>query len=240
MLPRKVRRFDTHQRIQHFMVLSSFIICGLTGWPLRAAEEDPSMAIAAFFGGAIGCRLAHRAAGVLMLLALVYHIGYLGYYAVKRQLPLDMLPSPKDVRDVIHNMQYLLGFRKEPPDFGRWSYIEKFDYFAGAWGKFVMGTTGLILWFPVEASHYLPGDVLLLSQLFHGREALIAILSLFIWHMYNVHIRPGIWPMSRVWLDGMITMDELQHHHPAEFRKMYPDHAKVSHEQPTKKEGGAA
>jgi formate dehydrogenase subunit gamma len=177
---------------------------------------------------------------VLMLLALVYHLGYLGYYAAKRKLPLDMLPSPKDVRDLIHNMQYLLGFRKTGPDFGRWSYIEKFDYFAGAWGKFVMGTTGLVLWFPVEASHFLPGEVLLLSQLFHGREALIAILSLFIWHMYNVHIRPGVWPMSRVWLDGMISMDELQHHHPAEFRQMYPEQAKASHEQPAKKEGGAA
>lgn len=238
VLPEKVQRFDLHQRIQHAMVAASFSLCGVTGWALGTATEPSSKALAQLFGGPLGCRLIHRGAGLVMILALFYHLAYLGAAAGRRKLSLDMLPAWHDVTQLFDNLRYLAGLRKDPPDFGRWSYIEKFDYFAGAWGKFAMGTTGLVLWFPITFSELLPGWAIQIAQLVHGREATIAILSLFVWHMYNVHIRPGVFPMSRVWLDGSITIDELRHHHPAEFRAMFPEAARAT-ATPPKEEGAS-
>ena len=152
-----VVRLDVHQRIQHVMMMASFILCGVTGWPIRTAEAESSLWLADFFGGILFCRLLHRGAALLMVASSVYHLIYLGVRFKQRRLNLQMVPHPRDFVQLFQNIAYLLRLRREPPDFGRWTYWEKFDYWAVFWGMVIMGGTGFILWYPVESTAILPG-----------------------------------------------------------------------------------
>ncbi|BDG09274.1 cytochrome b/b6 domain-containing protein [Anaeromyxobacter paludicola] len=221
-----VKRFDIHQRIQHWLLLSGCILLGLTGWPLRGAGylEKPealesSRKALALFGGAHAAGLWHRFAAVLLIVSGVYHVLYLAFLAQKRALPFSMLPMPKDALDIRDNILHMLGLKKERPRFERFNYMEKFDYWAVFWGCAMMIGTGFIFWFPVTFAKFLPHWALSVAQIIHGEEATLAILFLFVVHFYNVHLRPSIFPMNWTWLTGETTLEFMKDEHPLEYEK---------------------
>jgi hypothetical protein len=103
------------------------------------------------------------------------------------------------------------------PAFGRYGFVEKLEYGAVLWGNFVMIATGTTLWRPDWFLGWTPGWTFDVCRVVHGFEATLAFLAIIVWHMYHVHLRPGVFPMSRVWLDGKISRSELRHHHPREY-----------------------
>ncbi len=221
----EVARLDIHGRIQHWMTMVSFTTLVVTGWPLRAAHLDQSQSLVDAMGGIMVVSWAHRLAGALMIITAIYHIGYLANLFRKGKLSFEMLPSPKDAVDLIQNWLFLLGLRKERPHIGKWSYHEKLDYWAEWWGSSLMSVTGLVLWFPVLAALYLPPDVIRIAQTAHGIEALLAALAIFIWHFYNVHLRPAIFPMSWAWLNGRLPVEALYDEHRAQYIELFGDKA---------------
>jgi formate dehydrogenase subunit gamma len=56
--------------------------------------------------------------------------------------------------------------------------------------------------------------------LVHGYEAILAFLAILVWHMYNVHLNPDVFPMSRIWLDGKTTGRDLREHHRLEYERI--------------------
>jgi cytochrome b subunit of formate dehydrogenase len=217
---REFPRFDLQQRIQHGMMMVSFILCSLTGWALKTASTDPSSALAAMFGGIAGCGLIHRASAVVMLSSAGYHLLYVVVEIIRGRVDFQMVPKPSDLKLFWHNVLYMIGLRKEVPEFGRYTYFEKFDYWAVYWSMVVIGGSGIILWFPVQAAIIVPGWFIQIAHIAHGYEALLAALVIFIWHMYNVHLRPGVFPMSSVWLDGKMDEEEMHRYHAAELRRI--------------------
>lgn len=211
--PEDLRRFDVHQRLQHFLMLSSFVVCVATGWPLRAYDLGTSPDLVAAMGGPETCGLVHRIAAVAMIFASLYHLFYAIVKIVQRKISWAVLPSPKDVFDLAHNLSFFFGLSKTRPRFGKFTYYEKFDYWAVFWGIFIMGGSGLILWFPVLAARVLPAWAIPIAQIAHGDEALLAALAIFAWHFYNVHMRPGVFPMSWVWLTGRLSPREMVEYH---------------------------
>jgi formate dehydrogenase subunit gamma len=195
----------------------------LTGWPLKAARIGASTQLVEFFGGQHVLAIVHRVAGSLLLAVAVYHLAYLVALLWRGRLSLSMMPGIKDVYDVIGNLLYFLGMKKERPKFDGWTYYEKFDYWAVFWGMAIMGGSGLLLWFPVFASHLLPGELISLSYIAHSDEALLAALAIFLWHFYNTHLRPTIFPMSWVWLTGRISAEALYEEHRAEYERLFGD-----------------
>jgi cytochrome b subunit of formate dehydrogenase len=224
---RTVIRFDIHQRIQHWFMLSGVILLGITGWPLRgagAAEAGGySRAVFALFGGAEGAATWHRVGAVLIIIASAYHLFYLTLLASRKQLPMSMLPVPKDAIDMKDNIFFMLGLRKERPQFDRFMYLEKFDYWAVFWGMVMMVATGFIFWFPVWFATWSPGWLITAAQIVHGEEATLAILFLFVVHFYNVHLKPSIFPMNWAWLNGRITVEMMKHEHPLEYDRTKQD-----------------
>ena len=223
---RTVKRFDLHQRIQHWLLLSGCILLGLTGWPLRGAGYldkpealESSRRFLALFGGAHAAGIWHRFAAVLLILAGLYHIFYLAFLAQKKALPFSMLPMPKDAIDMRDNILHMLGLRKERPRFERFNYMEKFDYWAVFWGCAMMVGTGFVYWFPVAVSRVAPHWVIEVAQIVHGEEATLALLFLFVVHFYNVHLRPSIFPMNWTWLTGETTLEFMKDEHPLEYEK---------------------
>jgi cytochrome b subunit of formate dehydrogenase len=223
---RSVVRFDLHQRIQHWFMLSGVILLGITGWPLRGAGDAEAAAYSRsfmkLFGGAEGAAIGHRVGAVLIIISAVYHLFYLTFLASKKRLPMSMLPVPKDALDMRDNILFMLGLTKERPRFERFMYLEKFDYWAVFWGIVMMVGTGFIFWFPGFFAAWAPSWLITAALIIHGEEATLAILFLFVVHFYNVHLKPSIFPMNWAWLNGRISVEALKHEHPLEYERLKP------------------
>ncbi|UCC44861.1 MAG: cytochrome b/b6 domain-containing protein, partial [Candidatus Zixiibacteriota bacterium] len=127
-----------------------------------------------------------------------------------------MIPRPRDIVDFVRTVLFFVGRRSAGPKFGRFSFIEKFDYWAVYWGMVIMIGSGIIMWF----KEWFPKYLYDIGREAHSDEGLLATLAIVIWHFYNVHFNPDVFPMSWVWWHGKLTEDEMKHHHPLEYAEI--------------------
>jgi hypothetical protein len=133
--------------------------------------------------------------------------------------PGSMLFNRKDLRDFVGNLKWFLG--KGPrPHYGRWTYWEKFDYFAVFWGIFVIGSSGLMLWFPEFFTRFIPGAALNVATIIHSDEALLAVGFIFTVHFFNTHLRPEKFPMDIVVFTGRMPLEEFKRDKPSEYEAL--------------------
>lgn len=230
-LPVSVARWDVHQRVQHFMLMISMIVLMFTGFPIKFATASWSAAIIRAFGGFGNLLAVHKAAAILLVLTGVYHLVYLVWCWVKKGKKVawaavrGMMPSWKDVTDAVQHGLYLIGAAREKPKYGRYSYLEKFEYLAVLWGMIVMGGSGFAIWFPDLATQYLPRWVVSTLRVVHSNEAIIALLSLTFGHLFFVHFHPEVFPTSSVWFNGRISLRRMAEEHPLEFEALGYRHA---------------
>ncbi|MBI5100245.1 MAG: cytochrome b/b6 domain-containing protein [Nitrospirae bacterium] len=232
-IPKEIERFDIIFRIQHVVMFTTFLLLSFTGWGLKYAHEPQGAASMwiRVWGGAETAGLIHRIAGVTMLLDFVTHVIYLGYLIAMGKITWStrttVIPIPKDVLDVVKNFMYFLGLSKEKAKFGKFSYAQKFDYWAVFWGMFIIGTSGFALAFPIFFSNFIPqftaGWIWEVLSIMHSDEALLAIVFILFWHFYNEHLKPDVFPMSWIWITGKISTDTLKHHHPLEYELLFPE-----------------
>lgn len=213
------QRWHLQHRIQHLMLMISFGGLVLTGFPLKFAESPASKILMMLMGGVKGAGLLHRFCGLLLIFLSVYHVVWLILEYSKGKRSTAMLPRARDFTDVIDNFAFFLGI-KRTPRFARYNYLEKFEYFAVAWGNSVMILTGLALWFPVFAQNHLPEWMFPLSLMLHDYEALLAALAIILWHLFNVHIHPTAYPQNPVWLTGKMPRKMMAHHHGEELAEI--------------------
>jgi len=165
----------------------------------------------------------HKGAAIVMIIAAVYHLGYLTFSKIVRQeSSAAMIPTWKDVTDLLDHIVFCLGMTKKDARFDRYSYKEKFDYWAVFWGIAIMVGSGLILWFPHVSARFVSRSFIDCAQIAHSDEAMLAIMAVFIWHFYNAHFSPMVFPMSTVWLDGNFSQREMEEFHPLELRDNAP------------------
>jgi formate dehydrogenase subunit gamma len=228
-IPTEIERFDLSARIQHISLFTTFLLLAFTGWGLKYAYVEPSSAWINIWGGARIAGIIHRIAGIGLLLTFLYHQFYLLNLWRKKDLRLTVVPMPKDLIDLIQNFMYYLGLSKEKPKFGKFTYLQKFDYWAVYWGMVIIGSSGLFLAFPVLASYLFPTWSLpwIWDTLFtmHSDEALLAIVFILFIHFYNEHLRSDVFPMNWMWLTGKISVEELKHKHPLEYERLFGKNA---------------
>lgn len=222
-MSREYIRFTRNQRLQHIFMFVPFIILVITGFPIKFPENNFWSIVFFAMGGIETARLIHRFAAAVMIIDFAFHIVYVFYNVVVKKAPfakLYLLPNIKDAKDIYQNLRYFLFLTDERPKFHKFSYIEKFDYWAVFWGMFIMAGSGLILWFPEEISRFLPGVIIQIAYIAHSDEALLAFLAIIIWHFYNVHFNPRIWPANTVWYKGTLSEEEMEHEHPLELEEI--------------------
>jgi cytochrome b subunit of formate dehydrogenase len=117
-------------------------------------------------------------------------------------------------------LRYFLGKTEEKPRFGRFSYVEKFDYWAVYWGMVIMIGSGLILWYLETFLQYLPKFAADIAREAHSDEGLLATLAIIIWHFYNVHLNPENFPMNWTMFTGKISETDIRRHHPLEYEEL--------------------
>lgn len=215
-----VQRFTRSQLLQHATLITSFLLLLITGFPVRFAESAASAWVIQALGGMTVRANLHRFAAVLLIGVCIWHVLWTVFTPRGRADFLRMLPKPRDIGRAIGMLKYYLGFAMEMPGFGRFNLIEKFEYLAMGWGSLVMIVTGFALWFPELALRYIPKWGLDVCHVVHGYEAVLAFLAIIIWHFYHVHWKPGLFPMSRVWLDGKMSLAEMRHEHRLEYERL--------------------
>lgn len=214
------QRWDIHQRIQHWLIMISFTFLAITGLIIKFAYMSWAQTAVKLFGSFEVMFRIHLVMAVIMTISAVYHIAYLIVKLVQGKLRWTMFPSIKDAKDLVGNLAYMTGLSKEVPRFRKYSYKEKVDYLAEYWGTPVMVLSGLILWFPGVANQFMPKWVIESAHFVHQGEGLLAILVIFIWHLYAVHFAPDFFPMNKVWLTGKVSREVMEHEYPLELERL--------------------
>ncbi len=224
---RGFERFSVSMRVQHVILMVTFFLLGFTGVPLFFPDIFKGVF---FFEDSSYLRgLMHRFAAVGLILLSLWHMGYLMFREEGHRNLKAFLPRlPRDLVDAWHDVLWQLGLRKERPRVGKYNWIEKFEYFGVVWGTFIMVLTGAILWFSEFVLQFAPLWVIDVAKVIHRYEAILAIATIAVWHMYCVHWKPGVFPGSRTWITGRISRHEMLEEHPLEYEAV-TGRAAVSH-----------
>jgi cytochrome b subunit of formate dehydrogenase len=220
-------RFSRLNRSMHVIMIVSFISLALTGMTLKFSYTRWASVLSHLLGGFETAGYIHRAAAVAMVGIFVAHIVDVLRRKRRENIPwmallfgpTSMMFGPKDLADLVGSVKWFLGLGKRP-HYGRWTYWEKFDYFAVFWGIAVIGSTGLSLWFPTFFARFLPGWFVNVATIIHSDEALLATGFIFTIHFFNTHLRPEKFPMDLVIFTGRMTVEELKHDKPAEYEEL--------------------
>ena len=210
-------RMNASERIQHFLILTTFFALVLTGFALKFKWSIP------FLADATNVALrgtGHRVAAVLMVATCIYHLLYVIFTERGRDQFARMMPRLQDARDVVEMLKYYAGISARKPKFGRYSYIEKAEYLALAWGSIVMVGTGFLLWFQGETLKHLPMWGLDVATIVHYYEAILATLAIIVWHLYYVIINPDFAPLSFTWIDGKLSRHHMEREHALELEEI--------------------
>ena len=223
--PDDVVRFSARQRAEHLAVMLLVVVLALTGFPQKFPDGRWAPAIAGALGGIEAARFLHRAAGVLFALLALAHLGSAAVGAARRRIPLSMVPARKDFTDAIAMLRYYMGAAPAPPRFDRFDYREKFEYWGLVFGALIMTATGFVLLFPIAFSNLLAGALIPVAKIAHSQEGLMAFLVVIVWHVYNAHFAPGIFPFNPTIFTGRISRHHMQRDHALEYERMFPAEA---------------
>ncbi len=220
-----IRRFAKVHIWTHVVIIVSFLLLAATGLPLKFHTAPWAQVLIDIFGGVDSARTLHHLAAIATFGYALFHVLYILYLAVSgssRRLlwgPASLAPQPKDFTDLFRNLRYFL-YLGPRPTLDRWTYWEKFDYLAVFWGVFIIGLSGLVLWFPELFSQFLPGWTLNAAYMIHSDEALLATGFIFVFHFFHTHLRPESFPMDPVIFTGRMSLARFKQERPFEYQRL--------------------
>lgn len=231
-------RFTISERIQHWTLAASFIVLALTGFALRYTWQIPFLESQQ---GALVRGFLHRGAAITFIILSAYHLFYLVFTRRGRDNFRAIVPRLRSVKDLIcrcaacfrlgpptaadwqnliQTVKYNLGLAATRPPMGRFTYAEKMEYYGLIWGSAVMIVTGLILWFETPFLNRFQYWVFELATTVHYYEAVLATLSILVWHFYFTIYNPRVFPLSRTMITGEISREEMEIDHALELEKV--------------------
>jgi len=213
-------RFTRRQRVEHALVMSLFLILSVTGLPQKYFDAAWARWFIDLTGGIDHIRWFHRVAGLSFSALTAWHIMFaIGAVAAGRS-PLSIVPNRKDFDDAIQMMRYYLGRIDQPAQFDRFDYRQKFEYWGLVLGAVVVISTGLILYFPILFTRFFPGELIPAAKVAHSNEGLMAFLVVILWHIYNAHLNPDVFPFDKSIFTGKISLERMHHEHPLELARL--------------------
>ncbi len=213
-----VIRLSVNETMQHWALMVSFSVLVISGFALRFSE---AWWVQLLFGWGDGQGFLlrgtiHRIAAVLFVIVSMWHVVYL-FTKRGRTMLREMIANKRDLVNIKENSLYFLGRRETKPQFGRFTYMEKCEYWAMAWGAVIMAVTGLLLWFDnyFISRRGVPKGFLDVTLVIHYYEAWLATLAILVWHIYGTIFSPSAYPMNPAWMSGKMPRDMYLHEHPA-------------------------
>ncbi len=222
---RYYHRFTLGQRYLHGIIIITFLGLALTGLPLRFSGAAWSVALARAVGGFGAIIFFHKLNALIMTVAFAAHVINILYRAIVRKQwgllwgPDSLVPSLKDFKDLFAHLRWFLWLGKKP-QFERYAYWDRVDYWAVFWGMGIIGFSGYAMWFAPFFARFMPGSWLNIALLIHGEEALLAVSFIFTIHYFNTHLRPQNFPMDLTIFTGRQTEQEWIEKHPEEYARL--------------------
>lgn len=241
-------RMNLAERIQHFILIVTFFVLIVTGLPLIFYEIKLFKFLFSIQRSFYIRGILHRITAVALILSLIWHILYTIFTSRGRYNFKKLIPRFKDIKDAFEIFWHHVGLTRfiyrrgilkkfflshpywlfeEPPQYDRYNFIEKFEYWAVGWGSVIMIISGFFMWNVELSLSLFPLWAHNIFIIVHGYEAILAFLAVIIWHLYNVHLNPEVFPMSKIWLNGKITGKELRTLHPLEYQKILEERKKA-------------
>lgn len=213
-------RFEPIQRLEHALVMTLFTVLAITGIPQKFFDQGWARTLTGWLGGVDSARFLHRGAGILFSLVVVIHLTRVIVLVVQGQAGLSLVPTRKDFRDAMITLRYYLGASEEQARFDRFDYRQKFEYWGLVLGATIVVGTGLVLLYPATATLVLPGQFVPAAQVAHSYEGLMAFLVVIVWHIYNAHLNPDVFPFDTSIFTGRISRERMRHEHPLEYERL--------------------
>jgi cytochrome b subunit of formate dehydrogenase len=221
------QRFTPFQRTLHVVMLLSFFTLALTGMVLKFSYMSWAQTFSALVGGFATTGVLHRLGAVTLIGIFSIHLWdvwkqkrrsgrtWWQYFTASDSLVFNR----DDLREFVQSIKWFIG-RGPRPRYGRYTYWEKFDYFAVFWGMFIIGSTGVLLWFPELFTRVIPGRAVNVATILHSDEALLAVAFIFTVHFFNTHFRPDKFPMDAVIFTGRVDVEEFKRDKPREYEEL--------------------
>ncbi|MEW6532354.1 MAG: cytochrome b/b6 domain-containing protein [Thermodesulfobacteriota bacterium] len=215
-----IKRFSVIDRLFHLFVMLTFLTMAATGFGRVFVVTDWGRGLCSLFGGYEACGSIHRWVGISMIVAFFVHIVYVFAKIQWRNLkqsifgPDSLVPNLQDLRHIGKRILWSFGIGS-PPELDRWTYWEKFDYWAVFWGMPLLAITGLMMMYPMETCLFVPGWVLNLAAFLHKAEAILAVTFIFTVHFFVQHLRPSSFPLNQAMFSGSVPMEEASSEKPA-------------------------
>jgi len=221
-MTKKYLRMTLNERAQHVNLFINFSILVITGFALRFPTAFWAAPITDAPMGMTFRGFLHRLCGIAIVTLGGYHILYLFFTERGRGVIKDMIPGLKDARDLWETLKNNLYINRPAKalEMPRFNFREKLEYLGLIWGTAVMTTTGFILWFKTEWLHFFPMWTWDVARAVHFYEAILATLTIIVWHFYSVIFDPEVYPMSWVWITGNLTEHEMKMEHGLELEKI--------------------
>ncbi|HVZ43700.1 MAG TPA: cytochrome C [Ramlibacter sp.] len=220
-----VVRFTPALRIAHILFAVSLMVLTLTGMPVFYAEAPWAAGLMRLLGGPHVSAIVHRVSAVVFSGVFFWHLFYVAWRVGRNWRtfnwlgPDSLIPWIPDLKDILAMFKWFFG--KGPrPKFDRWTYWEKFDYWAPFWGVTIIGASGLVMWLPQLFGAFLPGWVFNVAAILHGEEAFLAVVFLFTVHFFNNHFRPDKFPVEVVMFTGTFPLEAFKREHALEYERL--------------------
>jgi len=214
-LERTFPRFTLGQRWEHAVLIVCFTVLLLTGLVQKYRATQWSQDILATPERLETIRTIHHAAALLLTAEAIFHLGRAIYLLARRRLSGKMLPAWKDILDAFQMLKYLLFLTKRKPEFGKFSFEQKFTYWFLFFAIGIMIVSGFIIWFPITFTYFLPGGIVPAAKLAHSTEAVAAGVFVVIWHLYHVLIER----LNLSMFTGRLSEEEMRTYHAGEYRQ---------------------
>ncbi len=215
-----VVRFSPLARFEHLAVLVLFVALLVTGLPQKWPEPEVSHSVIDALGGIHAARYLHRIGGIIFSLLLLVHLARVIAGVLTRRMQPSMLITAQDFRDTVRSLRYYLGTADSPARVGRYDYRQKFEYWGMIFGSLVMVVSGFVLYFPIFFSRLLPAELIPACKVMHSQEAMLALSIIIVWHMYDTHLNPDVFPFDPSIFTGKISKERLRHEHPLEYEEL--------------------
>jgi formate dehydrogenase subunit gamma len=218
-----VVRFTGKQRVEHLVTMVVFTLLCLTGLPQKFYGAAWAHRVVSLFGGIDVARWIHRFCGWTLAASTVFHFASAIAAIAGRKTRLTMIPTKHDFEDAVATLKYYLGLRDHGPKYDRYDYKQKFEYWGLVVGNVIMVLTGIILIYPTVLARFLPGELVPAAKVAHSNEGLMAFLVITIWHIYNAHLNPDVFPFDTCIFTGKISRERMEHEHPLELERLEGD-----------------
>jgi cytochrome b subunit of formate dehydrogenase len=184
-------------------------VLGITGFTQTFYNSAAGGQVLVLFGGIDAVRQVHHAFAFVMGFSVVYHVlNYLNEAVVYRRTGGMWF----DKTDLSH--LFKSGKSAKPARFGRYTFSEKVSYWVIAICILILGLTGLVQAFPLWAARFLPGTVILFARLFHRWEAVMGVVAVLVWHLYDVVFRK----LNFSIFTGNMSIKNMEEDHPLELQ----------------------